>query len=743
MALAVTRAESLLAFVPALAAVAAIGAVLVVWLTDAILPMPMRLGWAALVIGCAWLSQSHAARFTIAGGLEWLSGPRRWLIVGWTAMTATLWIALPAHALSVADGAASGGLIGMILMIAGAGLLLFGLPAAAIGWSAIIAAGAAAALLTADHVALVPLLAVLAIEVVMVASQSSRIRHRAEAAIRDGFDVRQRADIAAHRLAAFEARAHDWLWQTDARGALVEASPRLATLLRRPMRELTGTFLPALFGQEGGLAGALAAEKAFDGLLITIPGPGDERTVSLTGEPMFDEQGRFVGFQGIGADITRLTRMQAQVQQIAGIDTLTGLPSRMQLQTMLGEVLATGQPCALMIAGLDRFKPVNDSLGHATGDEVLKQVGQRLAAGVGNLGKVGRLSGDEFGIIVIDAASRKAVTELAERLIGRMAEPVVAGDHRVRIGATIGCAFGPVDGQTADMLVHHADVALQSAKRNDRGTVRLFDHEMQRAIEERLRLEQDLRLALSSDQLRLFYQPVIDARTQRIAGFEALLRWQHPARGFISPAEFIPIAEETGLIVPIGEWVLRTACRDAATWPEGVGIAVNLSPIQMLSPHLPGVVAEALAKSRLQPGRLELEVTESVFLGDSNEALTMLRRLRAFGIGIALDDFGTGYSSLGYLNKAIFHKLKIDGSFVRDAGKKPETVAIIRAIVSLAENFGMAVTAECIETPEDFARMRELGCGLMQGYLFGRPLPYENAVELVGLRGDDRRRIAV
>jgi EAL domain-containing protein (putative c-di-GMP-specific phosphodiesterase class I) len=301
----------------------------------------------------------------------------------------------------------------------------------------------------------------------------------------------------------------------------------------------------------------------------------------------------------------------------------------------------------------------------------------------------------------------------------------------IRIGVSIGCAFGPIDGATVDDLILKADLALYQAKDSGRGVARYFSSELQSEQEDRVRLETDLRSAIASKQFHLVFQPLINARNQKLVGFEALIRWNHPQRGFVPPNVFIPVAEETGLMAAIGEWVIDEACRATATWPEPITVALNISPKQIILPNLPNVVSEALARYKLPGNRLELEVTEGVFLGDNGSTLDVLKRLRALGVGIALDDFGTGYSSIGYLNKAVFHKLKIDGSFVREAGSRPENVAIIQSIVQLAKSFRMSVTAEGVETAEDFERMRDLGCDIIQGYLFGKPLAYERANQMV------------
>jgi predicted signal transduction protein with EAL and GGDEF domain len=341
------------------------------------------------------------------------------------------------------------------------------------------------------------------------------------------------------------------------------------------------------------------------------------------------------------------------------------------------------------------------------------------------------MGGDEFAIVIKDAQSRKMVETLAERVIAAIAEPYHIDKAEIRIGVSIGCAFGPVDGQSVDDLIQKADLALYQAKARGRGTCCFFNADMASEAEDRLRLEQDLKTGLKTGQFRLLYQPLISAADQSLMGFEALIRWHHPTRGVVPPNQFIALAEESGLIMELGDWVIEEACRAAACWPEHITVAVNISAKQLIFPALPNTVNESIRRHRLQPNRLELEVTESVFMGDSVNALDVLKRLRALGVGIALDDFGTGYSSLGYLNKAVFHKLKIDGSFVREAADNRETVAIIQSIVQLAKSFRMTVTAEGVETADEFTRMRDLGCHQIQGYLFGRPMDFDKASELV------------
>src|SRR5918996_1659675 len=459
------------------------------------------------------------------------------------------------------------------------------------------------------------------------------------------------------------------------------------------------------------------------------------RWISLAGDPIIDMGGQFRASGGVGPDTPGARRTQERLTNLANMDVLSGLPNRGRVRQLLGEALSGSSggesPCAIMFLDLDGFKPVNDTFGHPKGDAVLKSVSQRLVQGIGPFGHVGRMGGDEFAIVIKDAQSRRMVETLAERVIAAIAEPYHIDKAEIRIGVSIGCAFGPVDGQSVDDLIQKADLALYQAKAKGRGTCCFFNADMANEAEDRLRMEQDLKAGIQAGQFRLLYQPLISASDQSLQGFEALIRWHHPTRGVVPPNQFITLAEESGLIMELGDWVIEEACKAASCWPEHISVAVNISAKQLIFPALPNTVNESIRRHRLQANRLELEVTESVFMGDSQNALDVLKRLRALGVGIALDDFGTGYSSLGYLNKAVFHKLKIDGSFVRESADNKETVAIIQSIVQLAKSFRMSVTAEGVETAEDFERMRDLGCDTIQGYLFGKPLAYDRANQMV------------
>src|SRR5919112_1271789 len=548
-------------------------------------------------------------------------------------------------------------------------------------------------------------------------------------------NVRTQSESVRLLLKEYEHRGVGWLWQVDAENRVVYISSRMTSLLGRSASQLIGHSLPATLGGNSALGRTLLARQPFASLEMELKTRRGTRWISLAGDPIIDMAGQFQGFRGVGSDITEVRRTQERLTNLANMDVLSGLPNRGRVRQLLGEALSGATsghvPCAIMFLDLDGFKPVNDTFGHPKGDAVLKSVSQRLVKEAGESGHVGRMGGDEFAIVIRDAQSRKKVDDLARRIIAAVAEPYHIDKAEIRIGVSIGCAFGPIDGQSVDDLIQKADLALYQAKGQGRGTCCFFNADMQSEAEDRLRLEQDLKTGIHGGQFRLLYQPLISAADQSLVGFEALIRWHHPTRGVVPPIQFITLAEESGLIMELGEWVIEEACRAAACWPEHITVAVNISAKQLIYPALPNTVNESIRRHRLQANRLELEVTESVFMGDSATPLEGLKRLRALGVEIALDDFGTGYSSLGYLNKAVFHKLKIDGSFVREAANSRETVAIIQSIVSLAKSFRMTVTAEGVETADDFTRMKDLGCHQIQGYLFGRPMSFERASELI------------
>ncbi|MDR7035989.1 diguanylate cyclase (GGDEF)-like protein [Methylobacterium sp. BE186] len=435
------------------------------------------------------------------------------------------------------------------------------------------------------------------------------------------------------------------------------------------------------------------------------------------------------------ADVSLRRAAEAQAEERARIDPLTGLPNRLLLREHLDEALArlarSGEGCALLVIDLDRFKPVNDTLGHPVGDALLVKVAERLRSTLRATDTVARIGGDEFVILQTAVSNPGDTQALARRLVDLVGRTYMVDGHLLTIGASVGVAFAPDDGRDADRLLKNADLALYRAKLDGRGTYRFFEPEMDARMQARRQMELDMRQALARREFQLHYQPQLNLETNQLTGCEALIRWRHPERGMISPAEFIPLAEEIGLIVPIGEWVMRQACRDAAAWPVPLSIAVNVSPAQFKSDRLVEMILSALASSGLPAPRLEVEITEGVLLQEGEKTLQTLHRLRDLGVRVSMDDFGTGYSSLSYLRSFPFDKIKIDRSFVKDLASKPDGDAIIRAIAGLGKSLGMTTVAEGVETSEQMQRIRAEGCTDVQGYLISRPVPANDLVALL------------
>jgi diguanylate cyclase (GGDEF)-like protein len=428
------------------------------------------------------------------------------------------------------------------------------------------------------------------------------------------------------------------------------------------------------------------------------------------------------GWVATHEDITERRRAEAQIAQLAHYDALTGLCNRSRFQEELQQLetrVKRGERFALFCLDLDAFKEVNDSLGHPIGDLLLKAVASRLRDCVRESDVVARLGGDEFAILHIGACLPTDATALASRLIDSISIPYELMSHQVTVGVSVGIALAPDDALDPNALLRSADMALYRAKADGRNLYRFFEAEMDARMQARRSLEIDLRKAIVEGEFELLYQPIIDLRTQKISGFEALLRWHSPTRGLLVPVDFMPLAEETGLIVPLGNWVLRQACMDAAEWPSDVTVAVNLSPTQFRNKQLISTVMSALAASGLSASRLELEITETVMLQDAEVTLAVLRKLREIGVGLAMDDFGTGYSSLSYLRKFRFDKIKIDQSFIRDISDT--SLAIMRAIVAMSSSLSIGTTAEGVETRQQLERLESEGCTEAQGYLFSPP----------------------
>ncbi|WP_459789279.1 EAL domain-containing protein [Alteriqipengyuania sp. 357] len=543
----------------------------------------------------------------------------------------------------------------------------------------------------------------------------------------------------------YEATGQGWFWETDANGRIAYISEEFARRYGFDHDELMGKIFTNVFEvdpedceAERTIKFHFTAQSPFHELPVKGEDRDGEGSVwwAVNGRPIFDKSGNYCGFRGSGTDLTERRRSAERASRLALFDSLTGLANRHSLSQMLSKLLthpdARKRQCTILMLDLDRFKHVNDTFGHPTGDALLAQVGRRLEKVVGSLGTVGRIGGDEFQVVVPYRCEAVTIESLGRDIIHSLSQPYSIDGKRLVIGVSVGIALAPDHGGTSERVIRSADLALYAAKDAGRGRFRLFSDDLHVAARERNQLEEELRVAIDNGSLQLHYQPVVDTATEEISGFEALLRWKHPKQGWISPEKFIPVAEDAGLIAAIGEWAIQQACTDLARWPEKVRCAVNVSPLQFADPGLPAMVARTIARAGIEPSRLELEITESVFLNDDEGTDATFAALKKVGVRLALDDFGTGYSSLGYLKNAPFDKIKIDQGFVRGAtAPGSRNGAIIAAISSLASALGMDTTAEGVETLDELELVRMHGCSHIQGYIYSKPLSTEEADELL------------
>ena len=551
-------------------------------------------------------------------------------------------------------------------------------------------------------------------------------------------------------LQDYEASGLGWFWATNGEGALTYVSQTVADVMGCTRAELVGRAVQSLFilerdaEEEAGerpLQLILSSRKTFSDLSVRAAAEKSEIWWSISGRPQFGPDGTFIGYRGNGSDVTATRQSQKDASRLAQYDSLTGLANRHRMGKRLHATLTAYQSakrcCAIMMIDLDRFKQVNDTLGHPAGDELLKQVAQRLLRVVTDKNcEIGRLGGDEFQIILPDIDDRGRLGEIARTIITMVSQPYQIEGSRCVIGASVGIAIAPYDGINSEELVRSADLALYASKGGGRGQFRFYSSDLHSEAERRRQIEEDLRDALGSDQMRVAYQPIVDTKTNRVVSLEALARWAHPDLGEVSPGVFIPIAEECNLIGALGDWVLKQACADAAAIPGNVRMSVNVSAMQFSNPGFASTVAQALAHAELSPERLELELTESIFLGDREATEAMFNSLKLLGVRLVLDDFGTGYSSLSYLQHAPFDKIKIDKSFisgVTQAGNR--NAAIIASIVSLAKALGMDTTAEGIEAHDELDAMRKLGVGQIQGFIYASAVGFDDVCEAL-LSGD-------
>ena len=552
--------------------------------------------------------------------------------------------------------------------------------------------------------------------------------------------VLRQARSAAETIEASEVRfrdvadaSSDWIWETDAELRLSYLSERFATATGISANLVLGKPLGDLLHSAESVErwerhqDDLARRHTFRNLLCLCEDDGGRtRTLRVAGKPVSDDRGGHRGYRGTATDITAEIEAERRAQYLALHDPLTELPNRELFGERLEQAAATvsrrGEMAAVICVDLDRFKDVNDLLGHAAGDLLIKGCAERLQACVRETDTVARIGGDEFAIVQVGLEQPDGAQMLCRRVLETLAAPFDLDGNEVLVTASVGIALIPLDGSIPGRLLQCADIALYRAKEEGRNTFRFFEAGMDARLQARKALERDLRLALARNELELYYQPKVELGRDGLSGVEALVRWHHPERGLVPPGEFIEVAEETGLILALGEWVLRGACVQATAWPT-LQMSVNISPVQFKQRDLVDVVRRALADSGLQPERLELEITEGVLLQNTDTAMTTLRQFKELGVLIAMDDFGTGYSSLGYLQKFPFDKIKIDRSFVSALETRTDADAIVRAVVGLGHSLGMRTCAEGVETVAQLAFLRREGCDEVQGYYFGKPMP--------------------
>ncbi|NOW46917.1 diguanylate cyclase (GGDEF)-like protein [Novosphingobium sp. SG751A] len=569
----------------------------------------------------------------------------------------------------------------------------------------------------------------------------------------------ERNEVVSLLLREFDEDEADWLWQTDAQRRVRAVSTRFAEAMGMAPSEIEGSgFLSLLLGpggdprsgegrgiERGTIPGLMELEEkfkareSFSNLLVRVMVQGTRRYWSLSGAPRFDDVGAFMGFRGVASDVTEQQETSEKIAYLARYDTLTGLPNRMMVIDALENALVAAREgdgqCAFLMIDLDRFKAVNDTLGHPVGDQLLSQVAERLKVLMTHNSLCGRLGGDEFCVVLRQANERTLVARLAQAIIADLSQPYFVDGHELTIGASVGSAFGPVDGGSVPALMRNADFALYRAKRNGRGMHSAFDEALRAEAEARAWLEEALRAAVERQEFEMFYQPVVDARSERLVGFESLLRWNSPELGRVSPDRFLSLAEDTRLSLPIGAWVLKEACHQVAQWPGNLRVSVNVSDKQALDPAFIDHVVTALAVSNLAPQRLEIEVTESLFQRDPALARATIERLTALGCSVILDDFGAGQASVAILCEMRFDAIKLDRALMKGAASgNAESMAMIRAAVAIADSLEMITIAKGVETPQELEIACKLGCRRLQGLAYGDARGVEEVQDLFGTR---------
>ena len=576
-----------------------------------------------------------------------------------------------------------------------------------------------------------------------LASQEMAALYATVRADRDLLDsrVRERTDalrLSEARLTSLLSLSADWIWEQDENlrftyisdGIEAAAGISPTTLLGR--KRMSSEAFDAPASARTVYEDCISNRRAFRDFTYALTRPdGVRRYIRISGEPVFDDGGNFRGYRGVGRDVTQTALAEQKVQELARFDSLTGLPNRNMFLGELDHLMARsrrqGTSFAVCFIDLDRFKTINDSLGHAAGDELLKLMGQRLAEALRDSDLVARLGGDEFVVLIEGGASASQLTRVAQKMLDAIAEPVALQGCSFLVTGSIGIAQFPGDGEDAATLLRHADAAMYLAKERGKNNLQFYTAELADEAARQFALEAELRLALGRDELVLHYQPKIDVASGDMTSVEALVRWNHPQRGMVPPGDFIPLAEDRGLIVPLGRWVIQAACRQIRDWRVAgacpVPVAVNLSARQFASDSLVDDLVDAMRQYGVSPAELEVELTESALMAEPERASDVLRELSAMGMRIAIDDFGTGYSSLSYLKRFPAQTVKIDRSFISGLPADNDDTAITQAVIAMAHSLGLTVVAEGVETEDQMQVLRRLGCDEAQGYLLGRPMP--------------------
>ncbi len=630
----------------------------------------------------------------------------------------------------------------MLLAIIGAGKMSTAvvsyrhIPEASRAWTLIIYVGLTAGLLYLGGIESYLAIALLTMFAAVLYVNCGNIFDNFAKQLLAGQEIRQSAETVKLLLNDFEEQASNWLFSLDEEGQLVDVCDRFAEAFHRPKQVMNGMKLVSLLDDEEHrelLADHIANGRSFRDLTVPVEVEGELQWWTVSARANEGIPGsENITMRGVIEDITAQKNAEAKVSYMAHFDGLTDLPNRRLFTETLNRTIhraKSGDDVALIFFDLDHFKTINDTLGHPVGDRLLQMISRRLEklSRPGDL--LARIGGDEFALLLTGERARNA-QGVADQIVEQIGSPFMVDDHNVISGVSVGVAEWHSDMNDANQLLKYADLALYSAKGAGRNRVACFEEGMDVAAQARRNLELDLRASLGRDQMRLHYQPLVELKTQKKTGYEALLRWEHPERGVVMPDDFITVAEETGMIVQLGEWVIRKALDDAADWDDHLTIAINLSPTQMRSANLVSTIVNALAHSGVDPRRLELEITESILMHDSDANIRTLHMLRDLGIRISLDDFGTGYSSLNYLRSFPFDKIKIDRCFVSEIDTREDCRAIIRSVINLAQNLGMTTTAEGVEREDQVKELRLEGCDQVQGFLYGKAEALEECTDL-------------